>query len=181
MFVRLKNLNHLLLILSISTHLLIASTAQASQGDKPPMLEQEDLVGEARMTYLFWDVYDARLFAEGGTWDANKPFILELSYLRSLKGKAIAERSIEEMRKQGFDDEVLLDEWLEALIGIFPDVDKTSVIKGVIDEEFTTQFYFNDEFIGAIEQPAFTTQFFNIWVGEETSEPTLRKKLLGLS
>ena len=157
------------------------SISTASQSDGLQLLKQENLVGEARMTYLFWDVYDAKLFAHDGQWRVDEPFILELNYLRSLKGKSIAERSIEKIRDQGFDNEVKLNEWLITLVKIFPDVDETSTIKGVVDEKRSTRFYLNDELIGTIEQPEFTTQFFNIWVGEKTSEPKLRKKLLGLS
>ena len=37
-------------------------------------------VGEGRLTYLFWDVYDATLYAPAGAWDNDKPFALQLSY-----------------------------------------------------------------------------------------------------
>ena len=62
-------------------------------------------VGEGRLTYLFWDVYDATLYAPEGSWKEGKPFALKLSYLRAIEGKQIADRSAEEIRNQGINDE----------------------------------------------------------------------------
>jgi hypothetical protein len=41
-------------------------------------------------------------------------------------------------------------------------------------------FYSNGEEIGSVDDSEFTTSFFNIWLGEKTSEPKFRKALLGL-
>ena len=87
-----------------------------------------DLVGEARMQVLFWKVYDARLYAPGGLWSERTPFALSLTYLRDLHGNKIAERSIQEMRKQGFSDELTLARWFEELTLIIPDVGEQNEI-----------------------------------------------------
>lgn len=137
------------------------------------------LVGQAKMTYLFWDVYDARLFAANGRWQETQPLALELRYLRALKGDAIAARSIKEIRKQGFTDEVTLAKWQKTLMEIFPDVTEDSVLTGVADNKQITRFYFNEQLIGKVNDPAFTQWFFRIWLGDKTSEPELRDQLLG--
>ncbi len=43
------------------------------------------LVGSARMRVMFWDVYDANLFAPAGEWQPGQPFALSLDYLRTLR------------------------------------------------------------------------------------------------
>jgi hypothetical protein len=136
-------------------------------------------VGEARMQVLFWRVYDARLLAPEGRWDAAEPFALSLTYLRSLDGEKIAARSIQEIRGQGFTDEATLARWYEVLARIIPDVQERNEIVGVAGADGATRFYLDGALIGEIREPAFTRAFFAIWLGERSSEPALRDQLLG--
>lgn len=138
------------------------------------------LVGEARMRVMFWDVYDAQLYAPDGSWSPERPFALSLTYLRELKGEKIAERSIREIRQQGVDDEDALARWASELAAIIPDVATDDQIVGVADEQGRTRFYLDGEAIGEIADPAFTRAFFAIWLSEQTSAPELRAQLLGL-
>ncbi|WP_240485164.1 chalcone isomerase family protein [Aestuariibacter salexigens] len=161
--------------------LAMSAPASAINNIVGQYFEQAEKVGEGRMTYLFWDVYDARLYAPQGKWQEDGPYVLELHYLRSLDGEAIAERSVEEIRKQGFDDNAILSDWLEQMRNIFPDVNKGVTLVGIADQNQHTHFYRNDELIGSVPDPEFTRRFFGIWLSENTSEPSLRKKLLGVS
>ncbi len=160
------------LILAAS-HLSLATAGQISA------MDGMDLVGEARMEVLFWKVYDARLYAPGGSWSERTPFALSLTYLRDLQGDKIAERSIQEMRKQGFSDELTLARWYGELALIIPDVGDQNEIVGLADENAHTRFYLDGELIGEIKEPDFTRAFFAIWLGEKTSEPEFRDQLLG--
>ncbi len=136
-------------------------------------------VGKARLTYLFWDVYDAVLYAPNGKWAEDKPFALKLTYLRDLDGRDIAERSAKEMRKQGLKDEDKLAEWQSTMTAIFPDVSDGDVLTGEVNEDRHTRFFFNGEVVGNVDDPAFTRAFFGIWLSENTSEPEMREQLLG--
>ena len=139
------------------------------------------VVGAAQMTFMLWDVYVATLHAPGGVWREEQPFALALAYQRQLRGKDIAKRSVKEMREQGFDDENQLAAWHEEMQQIFPDVYENTTLTGVRDARGYAIFYRNGERIGIIEEPAFSDWFFGIWLNEQTSEPALRKKLLGMS
>ncbi len=141
--------------------------------------DEANIVGKSRLTYVFWDVYDAVLYAPQGNWSEDKPFALTLTYLRDLEGKAIAERSIEEMRKQGLDDDEQLADWQSVMTEIFPDVEEGDSLTGVASSDGHTQFYFNGEPAGTVEDSAFTQAFFDIWLSKDTSEPEMRKQLLG--
>lgn len=143
------------------------------------LVPQAQLVGTARMKYLLWNVYDAKLYASNGTWLAGEPFALELNYLRSLKGDAIAKRSVEEIRKQGFPDESTLSNWYQQLTKILPDVNKGTRLTGVVDANKHTLFYRDGEEIAHVDDPLFSEWFFNIWLSDATSEPKLRRQLLG--
>ncbi len=138
-----------------------------------------DPVGEARLTVLFWDVYDARLYAPEGKWSADSSYALSLTYLRDLDGQKIAERSIKEIREQGFADEITLARWYEMLLAILPDVSDQNQIVGYADGDANTLFYLDGQLIGEIREPEFTRAFFDIWLGEKTSQPKLRDQLLG--
>ena len=137
------------------------------------------LVGEARMKVLLWKIYDARLYAPNGTWSKEAPYALSLTYLMDLEGERIAERSVQEMRKQGLSDEVTLARWYELLAEIIPNVREQNEIVGLANGKGATQFYLDGEEIGSIPEPAFTEAFFAIWLGEGSSEPELRDQLLG--
>lgn len=136
-------------------------------------------VGEGRLSVFIWDVYDATLYAPNGDWNTERPFALELSYLMNLEGKKIADRSIEEIRNQGFDDEIKLADWHSQMRSIFPDVGEGVKLIGVYTKEGESVFFKNNETIGRVTDPEFGKAFFDIWLSEKTSEPGLRKKLLG--
>ena len=105
------------------------------------------LLGESRLSVLFWDIYDARLYVTDGIYDPNKPFALALSYLRPFSGSDIAERSVEEIRNQGSDDESLLVSWESQLKAIFPDVVEGDQIVGISDPLEGARFFLNDSSI----------------------------------
>ena len=81
-------------------------------------------VGDVRMKYLWFDVYDVALYASEGKFFADDSFALQLDYLRDLSGEKIAERSIKEIRLQGFNDELKLTAWLNQMKAVFPDIKK---------------------------------------------------------
>lgn len=143
-------------------------------------VENPKLVGEGRLTYIFWDVYDAALMAPNGVWQLDKPFALKLSYLRDIEGKKIAARSVEEMRHLGIKDEVKLATWHSQMRKIFPDVENGVSLIGIRDQAGNAIFYRDEQLIGRIDDPEFSDAFFDIWLNHKTSSPKLRRQLLGL-
>jgi hypothetical protein len=129
--------------------------------------------------YLFWDVYSAQLFTLSGHYNETAPFALKLSYKLDLKGKAIAERSIAEMKKQGLSDGQKEEMWLQQLAAIIPDVRDGDEIVGQVNENGKSEFFFNGTLVGEVDDAEFSKCFFDIWLGAKTSEPKLRRALLG--
>lgn len=136
-------------------------------------------IGDGVLTYLFWDVYKATLYAPGAGWRPDAPFALSLDYMRDLKGRDIAARTIDEIREQGFTDAAKLSDWAARLAEMFPDVAEGDSLTAVRDTAGRTVFYSDAKRIGMIADPAFGRRFFDIWLGEKTSEPKLRRALLG--
>lgn len=145
-----------------------------------PALPDAQLMGEARMRVLLWDVYDAKLYTSAESFSFDQPFALELNYLMTLAGDEIAERSVEEMREQGYTDEVKLAAWYAQMRDIFPDVEDGSTLTGVYKPGAPTEFYQHATHIGTIRDPEFGRWFFGIWLSENTSAPDFRSKLLSL-
>lgn len=142
--------------------------------------QNQKLIGQGSLNYYFWHVYDAKLYSNDGILSFEKPFSLKLEYKRKLYGAKIADRSTEEIRGLGFKDEVKLAAWHAQMKDIFPDVNDGISLIGVYKPNQPTVFYKNEQQIGVIKDPEFGKWFFGIWLNENTSEPKLRKALLGV-
>lgn len=136
-------------------------------------------VGQGRLNYMFFSVYDAVLYAPKGQFDARKKFALSLKYLREIEGRSIADASADQIRKQGFKDELKLAQWHDQMLKIFPDVDSKTVLTGLNVPGVGAKFYKNGKFIGEVRDVAFAKHFFDIWLGSKTVAPDLRRSLLG--
>jgi len=136
-------------------------------------------VGEGRLSVFFWDVFDAVLYAPNGHWNPQMPYALSIRYFREIEGTYIAERSVEEMKKQGYSNAKVLEEWYKKMLAVFPDVKDGTELTALFTSNKTTVFYQNGKPIGTVNDPLFGKHFFDIWLGEKTSEPALRKALLG--
>lgn len=173
-------------IVLLGIFFLQASSAHAAEEKIVPVATVQTsvpgaaVVGRGVLSYAFWDIYEATLFAPEGVWDANKPYALSIEYFRALNGKAIADRSVQEMRQQGFTNEVTLAAWNAQMKAIFPDVDNGTVLTAVYVPGQHTTFYKGADTIGVIKGDDFGKSFFGIWLAEKTSEPRLRRALLGL-
>jgi len=168
------------LLLLITVFCLSASPAMANDVAQK-YIPSAKKVGTGKLIFMLWDAYDATLYAPNGKWDPRKPYALSIQYFRKINGGDIAQRSVEEIRKQGFSDEAKLEQWGKEMQRIFPDVKQGSELTAVFSAQKSTEFYFGGKHIGSIKGAEFGTRFFNIWLSEKTSEPELRKKLLGLS
>ncbi|MDB2415453.1 chalcone isomerase family protein [Rickettsiales bacterium] len=141
--------------------------------------DNQKLVGQGSLYYFFWHIYDVKLYSQDGKFSFDKPFSLKLEYKRKLYGNKIADRSTEEIRGLGFKDEVKLAAWHAQMKDIFPDVNDGINLTGIYKPNQPTVFYKNNKQIGTIKDPEFGKWFFGIWLNKETSEPKLRKSLIG--
>ncbi|MEZ5824070.1 MAG: hypothetical protein R3C97_04825 [Geminicoccaceae bacterium] len=143
------------------------------------LLPGAGLVGHGRFTYLFWDVYDATLFAPGGLYDPNAPHLLALTYLRDLDGDEIVERSFEEMRRQGpiqpADEKI----WRDRLDAAIDDVSEGVTLACLREKDGTSRFFRDAIETVEVSDPELTRRFLGIWLADTTSAPDLRRELVG--
>ncbi len=140
------------------------------------------LLGSGTLRFFGLAVYEARLWAAPDfapeRYDAHT-FALELRYARKLDGAAIAERSISEMRRVGTFDQNQAKAWLEQLTRALPDVKPGDRLTGVRGPDGANRFYSNGQPTASIADPEFGRLFFGIWLSNNTSEPALRRELIG--
>ena len=137
--------------------------------------------GSTRMRFFTFNVYDAALWVTPGfsaSRYAQSAFALQLSYLRSLDGHAIAQRSLAEMRRGASLTPAQEQRWLAAMQETFPDVKAGDRITGMHQPGVGARFWFNGVARGTVPDVEFSRLFFGIWLAESTSEPKLRTALL---
>lgn len=137
--------------------------------------------GSARMRFFGLDIYDTTLWVapgfRAGSY-AQHDLALALTYLRGLSGRAIAQRSLQEMGRLGDISPERAQRWLAAMQAAFPDVKAGDRITGLHSPAAGARFWHNGQPRAAIRDPEFSRLFFGIWLSESTSEPQLRSALL---
>ena len=159
-----------------------APVAEQASAEIATALPAARLRGRGTLRYFGLTIYEARLWAAPdfapGQYDAHA-LALELRYARALDGAAIAQRSIDEMRRVGAFDESRAKAWLAQLTQAIPDVKPGDRLTGVRVPGGATRFFSNGQPIAAIADPEFGRLFFGIWLSANTSEPALRRELIG--
>ena len=148
-----------------------------------PWLAGSRLQGEATLRYWGLRVYRARLWTlpEFRPQELNKQtLLLELHYLLDLKGQAIAERSVQEMRRAPGFPETQATQWLAQMKQLFPDVKAGDRLTGLHLPGQGVRFWHNDRLLGEVPDAQFAQRFFGIWLAPSTSEADMRLALLGL-
>lgn len=136
------------------------------------------MVGQGRAQMLFWDVYDAKLYAPKGVYTQGQSLALELSYLQTIDGHKIASHATGEMRRLGYKNETKLNEWRISMSRIFPNVSPGSTLIGIHTQGGPTMFYEGTRKLGQIDDVEFGREFFRIWLDARTSQPALRQSLI---
>jgi hypothetical protein len=165
---------------------LAASPARAAQQNVPALpvelrasAPSLDLLGQGRLTWWGFHVYDARLYAEDAAFGFDRHFVLEIEYARDFGADDIVDVSVDEMRRLTGADEARLMRWREAMTRIFPDVRDGDRLIGHHDPAGGARFYNAVGPIGAVADPDFARAFFAIWLDPETKTRELRRALLG--
>lgn len=135
--------------------------------------------GDARLTVLFWDIYESSLFTPSGEYYPGiRPMRLEIRYLRAIKAKDLVAQTAKEWQAQGIEDNRHVH-WLSVLADLWPNVNKNDVLALAIADNGSAEFIFNGELLGTIDDPDFGRDFAGIWLSPNTTRPQLRSALIG--
>jgi hypothetical protein len=138
------------------------------------------LLGKAKFSVLFWDIYESSLF----TTDGQRPFsnlcqhaLFEIHYLRDISKKELIDNTVSQWQHLSLNENEYLA-FLPLLEKIWLDINAGDRLS-MLSQKGTSVFYLNRQKIGEIKSLTFAKTFLRIWLDENTSEPKLRQQLLG--
>lgn len=137
------------------------------------------LSGEGVFSWSVFKLYRARLLTHTGAFDPAKPFLLDLHYLRTLKGEQIVSTSIDEIARLNEISQDQRHEWTQALTEMIPDVCLGDRLLGWFTPGNQVEFFSASQVLGLVKDADFVRMFSAIWLDERTRSPQLRQALLG--
>ncbi|MEN9905455.1 MAG: hypothetical protein RLZZ555_2020 [Pseudomonadota bacterium] len=158
----------------------VAASLRGTTSERAP-LPGARLAGQGLLRFWGLEVYQASLWVAPGFRPAayaEHPFALELEYRRAFRAGAIAERSLQEMRRQASISDEQARRWQLALQRVLPDVQPGDRIVGLHRPGSGARFEQGGRLLGEIADPEFARLFFGIWISPATSAPALRLALL---
>ncbi len=163
------------LALSFACSLLLWGGASAFE--PPAGIPDVGEVGRGQFSRFGFRVYEARLWAPSGHYVPHLPYALSLTYQRSIDGARIVQASLDEMAKLGVPIGAH-PQWRDQLARVLPDVAPGDTLTGVYQPGEGAVFYHQGKTTGRIDD-SLSRAFFAIWLDPRTSEPSLRRALLG--
>ncbi|MGO1191839.1 MULTISPECIES: chalcone isomerase family protein [Vibrio] len=135
-------------------------------------------VGEARLKYMFWNVYDAQLFTTSGQYVPGEyPIQLTLTYLRDFTAKDLVKATNEQWQHLGKFD--LKNTYDKQLLSLWPNIKKGDSLTLLTNAKGQATFLHNTKELGVINGRDFAENFLAIWLDKDTSHPEFRRELIG--
>ena len=141
-------------------------------------------LGQSGFRMWGFSIYDAQLDATSATTPENwtqQPLRLTLTYHRAFSAEAIAQRSIDEMQRQGPISATQERQWREHLSACLRDVQDQDRLSASFDGQARIRFAHQGRETCKIDDAEFARRFLAIWLGPQTSAPALRQALFGQS
>ena len=155
---------------------LMVFVSVSSFSDVPHNLQK---VGQGTMSWFFMDIYQATLFSEDGKYQPLQyPQALTIKYQRDISQDALLKATQKQWQYLSIDVELYQD-WLQQLGQLWPDIKEGDQLTFWIAQNGEGDFYHNDKWLGHIEERELSDAFLSIWLSPKTSEPKLRRKLIG--
>ena len=160
--------------------ILVPSISWTSQAQQEGF-QSPKLIGEGTLKVLMWEVYDLRLLTDGTPFSWNNKFKLEFDYSRELKKESVIDASLKEFKLQPNVTDKDIKAWEVYLEKVIQPVQKSTKASVIWVPDGQIIFHYEGSKPTTIENEKFARAFLNIWLGEKTSRPKLRNKLLNKS
>lgn len=165
------------IILTALFFLSINFSYAENQPNQPTQALKE--IGQGTMFWLFFDVYQAVLYSETGEYKKKGyPQALKIVYKRDINSDDLVTATENEWQKLALMTEDYQD-WLPQLLLLWPDIKSGDQLIFLVGVNGVGHFYYNNQLLGCIESDNFSHAFLSIWLSNNTSEPELRRKLIG--
>ncbi|MDV6250718.1 chalcone isomerase family protein [Vibrio sp. EA2] len=161
-----------------------ADTTKVSTAD----WRQWKTVGQAKLTWFIFDIYESRLRAPDGRYQVSAdvsphPFALEIYYQRDVTKQQLLEVTEEQWQKLGVNQQ-RRQQWLSELNEMYPNIKKGDELAYVTDGKSGHLLYrrageVSPVTVGYVEDEGLNDAFLSIWLSPKTEFPKLRKQLIG--
>jgi hypothetical protein len=156
---------------------LVVSLCNASDLSRiEAVISQPQSQGVARLNFWGFHIYDVTLYRASNL--SSSDFALDIKYQKSFSGSAIANRTVDEMKKIGVPDSQAVI-WGKELAEVLPNVEPGQTLTGTYSPKIGTTLFYEGKKITQIPGAEFSKAFFGIWLDPKTSAPKLRAELLG--
>jgi len=146
---------------------------------KSAVTDKLNKVGEGSMSWMFIDIYKASLFTLDGDYQVNDfPQALSITYRKDISKKRLIEATKGQWLLQGYEA-LQVEPWLEQLNTIWPNINRDDNLTFYFNSSSKATFYYNQKPIGDINDTDLASAFIAIWLSDKTSQPSLRRQLLG--
>jgi hypothetical protein len=183
-------MKHKMILAAVLSLLLSSHNAVASK-DSPVSYQawgQWQVVGEAQLSWLFFDVYRSQLLAPQGIYEVSEdisphPIALRIQYQRDISRQQLLDATLDQWRKMGVD-KATRNQWIAKLYDIFPSVsDGQQLI--YVSEGSSGKFYYLTnqkplQLVGSIDDESLNDAFLGIWLAPNSQYPKLRAQLIGM-
>jgi len=153
------------------------SIAQATPAEIAPSLR---LVGQAEFRYLFWDIFDASLYAAGHTFSWQAPFALSLEYRRDFSAEDLTKETIKSLDRLTTWPKAELASFRRTLASCMANVRDGDRFTAISPDRDTAVLFLNGEERCRIEKLGIRRDYFSIWLSPGSTSPEETRKLLGL-
>lgn len=175
-----KRTTYLLLKIIIST-LLISSTSLKAEFEQPLNYQ---LIGHSELKTLWFNIYTARLWGPAKTTlDTNDhshlqaPLLLQLRYQRNISRKKLLSYTKKQLKSHV--DNLKLTLWIQTLNSFLPNITKGEQLAFHQINQNLGRFYYQDKFIGEINDDMFAQLFIDIWLTDNSQYPQQARQLTG--
>lgn len=178
-----------LIVLLLSINVAFASTSTSTsktltdwQTTLPELLNSSPtkLVGKATFSVFIWDIYKSKLSTTSGRFpDKAGSLVYQINYLKNIDSEDLIEKTVEQWQHLEFKPE-RYQGYVSQLKSMWPDIKEGDQL-AFVTKSGKSAFYYNNQLIGSIDNPDFATIFLAIWFSENTTQPALRDKLLGIA
>lgn len=149
----------------------------ANNATEPPQYPNWTRIGLAKLSVLWFDIYQAELSSETGVFEPDRSFKLTLTYLRNFTAETLIDETFAQFSTSITKQQAL--SWRQSLKQIWPDVTASDQISFIRTNEGDSQFFFNKHYLGTVKDKAFGKHFADIWLAKDSAYPKLAAKLKG--
>ena len=138
------------------------------------------IVGKAKFSVLFWNIYESTLFTTTGNYpmtSKQEQLLFEINYLKDISRDELIKRTKDQWQHLGIPANHY-QRYISVLKRLWPNISRGDTLSLVIKKKQSI-FYFNQQYLGMINDAVFGQRFIDIWLAKNTSQPKLRLQLLG--